>query len=375
MHDKRLIPSVRKIAVLRANAIGDFVVTLPALEALRATYPEAEIVLLAREWHADFLRDRPGPIDRVVVAPPARGITQTADGHDDRPALEEFFHRMQQERFDLAIQMHGGGRNSNPFVLQLGARVTVGTRTPDAAALDRSIPYGRWQHEVMRYLEVVSLVGAVPVSVEPRLTVTATDLEEAREVLLDEDRPIVALHPGATDPERWWPADRFAAVGDALAAEGARIVVIGTESEHVQVEMVLDTIRQPALNLCGQLSLRGTFGLLSRCRLIVGNDSGPLHLAGAAGTATVGIYSYFNLMTYGPLTRARHRPAISWRQEPERCEAECEEDGCLSCRSFVTDVRVDDVLTPALDLLRSEIPAYSAPVPFGSSVRHTELIQ
>src|SRR5258708_31084265 len=68
------VPGVRKIAVLRANALGDFILTLPALEALRAAYPHAEIVLLAKKWHAAFLANRPGPVDRVVVVPPYGGV-------------------------------------------------------------------------------------------------------------------------------------------------------------------------------------------------------------------------------------------------------------------------------------------------------------
>ena len=65
-------PDVHKIAVLRVNALGDFIVALPAIEALRAAYPEAEIVLLAGAWHAAFLRGRPGPVYPVVVLPPSR---------------------------------------------------------------------------------------------------------------------------------------------------------------------------------------------------------------------------------------------------------------------------------------------------------------
>lgn len=66
------VPGVRRIAVLRANVLGDFIFALPALEALRAAYPQAEIVLLAKKWHATFLQGRPGPVDRVVAVPPFR---------------------------------------------------------------------------------------------------------------------------------------------------------------------------------------------------------------------------------------------------------------------------------------------------------------
>src|SRR5690348_10416996 len=102
------VPEVRKIAVLRANALGDFIVTLPALEALRAAYPGAEIVLLAKPWHAALLEGRPGPVDRVVIVPPAHGVGIGPDEHEDPESLDAFFEAMEGERFDLALQLYGG---------------------------------------------------------------------------------------------------------------------------------------------------------------------------------------------------------------------------------------------------------------------------
>src|SRR5579883_2710543 len=117
--EAKLLPDVRKIAVLRANALGDFVFTLPALEALRHAYPEAEIVLLAKAWHAAFLRGRPSPVDRVVVIPPYGGIGASPEVGENSAEIEHFFAEMQRERFDLALQLHGGGGHSNSFVLRL----------------------------------------------------------------------------------------------------------------------------------------------------------------------------------------------------------------------------------------------------------------
>ncbi len=133
-----LVADVHKIAVLRANALGDFVFALPALEALRAGYPEAEIVYLGQAWHAGFLSGRPGPWDRVVAIPCFGGVNDS--GREDRKLLESFFAAMADEEFDLAVQLHGGGRYSNALVGRLGARLTVGPRTPDAPALDRWLP-------------------------------------------------------------------------------------------------------------------------------------------------------------------------------------------------------------------------------------------
>lgn len=352
-------PDVRKIAVLRANGIGDFIFALPALEALRSAYPQAEITLLARPWHAEFLAHRPGPVDRVVVIPHYYGVRDEPDNAQAPAELDCFFVAMADEQFDIAIQMHGGGRHSNPFVLRLGARLTVGLKGHDAPPLDRWVPYIYFQHEVLRYLEVVSLIGATPTVLEPRLSVTDADLTESLAVVPDTGLPLVAIHPGAGDPRRHWPAEKFAAVGDGLAAAGACVVVTGAEPERRTVDSVIGGMKAPATNLCGQLSLGGLAGLLSRCQVVVSNDSGPLHLAAAVGVPTVGIFWCGNLINCGQLTRARHRPFLSWRLNCPACGANTIEARCDHTASFVADVPVEDVLVAACELFAET--AFGAP--------------
>ncbi len=346
-------PNINKIAVLRANALGDFIFALPALNALRSTYPQAEIVLLARSWHKEFLENRPGAIDRVIVIPEG-GIGNESEIKQDPTALKMFFEAMQKERFDLAIQLHGGGRNSNPFTLQLGAKMTIGLRTPDAPVLDRWIPYIYYQPEILRYLEVVALVGAKTSELEPCLIVTKSDLLEAEKIVPKTHKPLVALHPGAGDPRRRWSIENFAIVGDTLANSGAEIVVTGIESERDIVEGVINNMKAKAENFCDRLSLNGLTGLLSRCNLLISNDSGPLHVAAAVGTATVGIYWCGNLITAGQITRTRHRPAISWRLNCPICGVDCTtEAACKHRVSFVDEVPSQQVITSALDLLKN----------------------
>lgn len=346
-----LIADVRKIAVLRANALGDFIFVLPALDALRSAYPCAEIVLLAKQWHANFLACRPGPVDRVVVIPPYAGVTEEEDYKDNQRELHCFFAAMREERFDIAVQAHGGGRHSNAFLTQLGARVTVGLKTPDALPLDRWIPYIYFQHEILRYLEVVSLVGASPTVLEPRIALLKRDICESLRVVPEEKgRLLVALHPGAGDAGRRWPPEKFAAVGDELAKRGAHIVVTGTAGEQCLADAVVAAMRCQAQNVCGQLSLGGLAALLSRCRVLVSNDSGPLHLAGAVGTATVGIFWCFNLINAGPLTRLCHRPFVSWQLHCPVCGADRSQTTCSHHTSFVADIPVEEVMGAALEL-------------------------
>jgi ADP-heptose:LPS heptosyltransferase len=341
---------IERIAVLRATALGDFVFCVPALLALRAAYPRAEICLLGRPWHASFLRDRPGPVDRVIVVPPSRGVRDEPGVSEDGPGLEAFFARMRAERFDVALQMHGGGRWSNPFATRLGARLTVGCRASDAPALDRWIPYVYRQPEIARCLEVAALIGASPVTLEPAISVLAADLEEATP--LTSTSPFAVLHPGATTPRRRWSPEHFATVGDALAAEGLRVVVTGTGLERSLLDSVVAAMKAPAQTVCDELSLGGLAALLSRAEVVVSNDTGPLHLAGAVGAPTVGIFWIGDLVNSGPLSRAKHRPVASFRVECPVCGTPNVDTSCGHDVSFLDDAPVGAVLEAALELAK-----------------------
>jgi ADP-heptose:LPS heptosyltransferase len=346
-----LEPGVERIAVLRANALGDFLFCLPALDALRAAYPDAEITLLALPWHAGFLAGRPGPVDRVIVVPPCHGVRDEPGAPEAGPGLDAFFGAMHEEAFDLALQMHGGGRWSNPFVARLGAGLTAGCRAEDAAPLDRSIRYVYFQPEIARYLEIAGLVGAPPVTLAPSIAVMSEDLTEAAP--FTEHAPFAVLHPGSGAPRRRWPPEQFAAVGDALAAQGLAVVVTGTGAERPIVDAVHAAMRAPSADACDALSLGGLAGLLSRAEVVVSNDSGPMHLAGAVGVPSVGVYWVGNLLTAAPLMRARHRPVASFRIHCPVCGMANVDESCEHDASFVQDVPLDRVTDAALELARA----------------------
>lgn len=363
------VPGVERIVVLRANGMGDYVLALPALQALRAAYPTAEITLLGRPWHAAFLRHRSKPVDEVIGLPVIPGLTAADDvsaapdvaAADDvsTPDVPELMERLRRRRFDLAVQLHGGGRFSNPFINQLGAGTTAGLRTPDAEPLDRWLPYIYLQPEVVRNLEVAGLAGARPTTFIPEMSVSDSDLMESLHVLPDTDAAVAALHPGAFDVRRRWPVERFAQVGDALAEQGATVVVTGSTGDVDLAARVVAAMRHPATSLAGRLSLGGLLGLYSRTRLVVGNDTGPLHLAGAIGTGAVGIYWCPNFVSVAPFTRARFRPLVAWTLRCPRCGApfgqgdhgvEPWRPSCDHWVSWVSDVSVEQVIAAASEL-------------------------
>src|SRR4051812_24681762 len=148
------LKNIQKIAILRANALGDFIVTLPALQAIRECYPETEIVLLGRPWHCEYLVHGRSPVDRVIVVPVRKGIRSEPGQVEDETELAAFIREMQDEHFDIVINMQGNGISANPFIKLFKAKLTVGLVCEQSEKLDRAIDYYYYQNEAVRFLEV-----------------------------------------------------------------------------------------------------------------------------------------------------------------------------------------------------------------------------
>lgn len=357
--EKGKVTGVKKIAVLRVNALGDFIFVIPALQALRETYPEAEIIYMGKQWHKEFLETRPSPVDRVEIVPSYPGVGGKEGEVPDKKDVKKFWQRFRAEKLDIAIQLHGGGRNSNPFLLELGARVNVGMRTPEAVELDRWIPYIYYQNESLRYLETVALVGAKTTKLNPTVAVTDEDRAAAVAVFSREDRPLVVIHPGATDLRRRWSPWKFGRINDWLAENGVVTAIVGVESEAEITAEVIKMCRYKPIDLTNKLTLSALAGLLESCDLVVANDSGPIHLAEAVGTKTVGIYWCGNVINAAPLTRTKFRPLASWVVNCPICGVDIASPGepfykektpCKHLVSFVEGVTVDEVKKNIVEL-------------------------
>ena len=341
---------VSRIAVLRGGGLGDLMFALPAVAALKAAYPGATVTLLGTPVHAELLSQTAGPVDETVILPFSEGVRP---GPEDDGELERFFADMSARNFDLAVQLHGGGRYSNPFLLRLGARHTVGTRTPDAVPLERTVPYLYYQHEPLRALEVAGFAGAPPLGLEARLeSLPEFGQQLAQDLAVESGASgngrVVVVHPGATDPRRRWPAERFAAVARRAADDGFRVYVVGDRSEKELAETVVElavehapdgrpavepNAGRPAVeSLAGKLSLGELAALLAGSSVVVANDSGPRHLAQALGTPTVGVYWVGNAINAAPLGRSLHRVHLGWATRCEVCGVDITQVGWTAPR-------------------------------------------
>jgi ADP-heptose:LPS heptosyltransferase len=354
---------VSRIALLRGGGLGDLMFALPAVSALKAAYPGSTVTLLGAPVHEALAAATRTPIDDVMVLPVAEGVRP---GPEDPAAVAAFFDAARDRRFDLAVQLHGGGRFSNPFLLQVRARHTVGSATPDAVPLERTVPYTYYQHEPTRALEVAGLAGATPVLLEARLNPRAEFVARLPAVLgaalPREGQQLLVIHPGATDLRRHWPAANFAAVARAAADDGARVVVIGDHNETELADAVVSAAVGRSVgdvrvsSVAGMLGLGDLAALLARADAVLANDSGPRHLAQALGAPTVGIYWAGNALTSGPLGRGRHRVHLSWVTHCPVCGADVTQVGWTAPRcphndSLVAGIRWEDVYADVRSLL------------------------
>ncbi|HEY1010851.1 MAG TPA: glycosyltransferase family 9 protein, partial [Daejeonella sp.] len=170
---------------------------------------------------------------------------------------------------------------------------------------------------------------------------------------------LAIIHPGATDLRRRWPAENFGHIADHLIEQNFLVCLTGTASETKTVARVLEHSRRQShiLNFCGRLNLKGLTGLLSMADILVSNDTGPLHLARALQTRTIGIFWCGNSITGMSMTSNIHRSLISWVFQCPLCglsfkEFEKERSaGCTHCTSFVSDISIDEVKASLQDII------------------------
>ena len=295
------LEQIRKILVREVNWVGDAVLTLPALAALDRRFPRAEIAVLAKPWAAGLFAGQ-SAVDRVVVYQ-AKGSHRGLRG---RWALSR---ELAQERFDLAVLFPN---SLDAVIVPWLARVPrrVGYRTDGRGLLLTQVVARSSRsaecHQVFQYLELVRALGADGEAI-PRLAV-GVEAERAADRLLQDlgvetGEACVAVNPGSVyGSAKRWPAERFAAVADALAdSHRARILLIGSAKERDVLEAVAERMRWPPIRLGGRTDLAALAAVLKRARLLLSNDTGAMHVAAAVGTPVLAVFGPTDADATGPL--------------------------------------------------------------------------
>jgi ADP-heptose:LPS heptosyltransferase len=298
-----------RLAVLRALKLGDLLVAVPAFRALRAAWPKAEILLVGLPWARSFVERYRCYLDGFREFPGYPGLPER---EPDVPRIPAFLREMQEERFDLAIQLHGSGSFVNSLTVLLGARRAAGFFVPGEYCPDAELfcPWPTRGREVMRLLALLEFLGLPTQGDHLEFPLRDEDfraldqLEGAKALRAGE---YICLHPGASVPERRWPPEWFAGIGDALARRGLQPVLTGSAAEADLTASVARAMQAPALNRAGRTDLGTLSALRSRSRLLVCNDTGVSHLADALRVPSVVLSTGNNPERWGPRDRRLHR--------------------------------------------------------------------
>jgi len=323
-------------------------VRVPALRALRARLPDAHVALITYPEMGPIVARQRAYVDELIAFPGDPGIPERPPRSAE---IEPFYAAMRARRFDLAIQAYGARPAANAVTERLGARRTAGFFTPGVweADLATHIPYPIAAHEVRRHLRLMAHLGAPPCGEQLEFPLTAADEAAAKEVRRTSGLAggrYALVHPGATSPSRRWPAERFAAVADALAAAGLHVAVTGVAGEEAIAAEVVTAARSDVVDLTGRTGLGGFAALLRGAAVLVANDTGSAHLAAAVGTRSVVIFLAGDPVRWAAPDRRRHRVA--------RVAVECNPCEHLVCpidHRCATRLPAERVAAEALDLV------------------------
>ncbi len=316
--DAAVLAEPRSILVVRLDHLGDVLFARPCLQALRRRFPRAHLACLTSRAGAQLLA-RDAFLDEVLSweAPWfARGTVPPGQA-----GWVELARQLRTRRFDVGLELRGDLRNLL-LLWRAGVRVRLGYGiTGGGFLLHRCLALPAGRHEVERDLAVAAAAGAdfTPQAYTP-LALSPEELAEGRGAWQGAG-PKVVVHPAAGDPAKRWPAGRFARVCAALADAGCEILLVGTAPERTVAEDAAAGV--PGVrNLAGRTSLRALAALISAADLLIGNDSGPAHLALTQGIPAVLVWSETNAPEeWGPWGEGCRARVI---RQPEREEAVAE---------------------------------------------------
>jgi heptosyltransferase-2 len=361
---------MNRIMVRGANWIGDAVMTLPALERLRSSFPRSHISLLATPLTTGLFESSP-LVDEII---------EYRRKEDGVRAFLEAVRMMRARRFDLAALFQNAFEAALGAALG-GAHVRIGFaaqgRGPLLTHKLRRGPLHSGRHQVHDYLDIVAECERVCLggnldsrssNLKPQISnlesqvsnplpslIASPAQRRAAQSLLrpagvdTNSRPLVALNAGATNSRaKRWPEDRFAALADQLIESlDSRIVFIGAASERDGAERIIRQMkRRGAINLAGETGMTELIGALDACDLLISNDTGPAHIAAALGRPTLTIFGPTNEFETAP----QGARAESIRAEGIDC-ARCMVRDCPIDHRCMTRIAPEEVFERALKLL------------------------
>lgn len=345
---------MKRILIIKLSAIGDVVQTLPALEALKRTYPESRIDWLVEEAAAGILEGHP-LIERLLISRRKAWFGMLKRPSTFLQGMREsvrFIRSLRSVSYDMAIDFQGLLKSGIVMGLCRAERKIgfAGGREFSSFFLNERLPaYDIELHALERYLDVARYLGAVDPPAVCRLPNEREQVQmrDRMAKTAGSGKRTVVINPVARWKTKLWQEDKFARLADRLMTEqGAVVIFTGSAADRELISRIMGRMEQRALNWAGETTLKELAALASQADLFITTDTGPMHLAAAAGARVVALFG----------------PTAPWRTGPYgkghiviRKGLKCSPCFRRDCRDRVRcmeDISVDDVL--------DQLPAWGA---------------
>ena len=341
MNPNDCIP-VKRILISRTDRIGDVVLSTPVFQAIKAKYPNCYLAVLVLKETAPLVSGNPW-VDEAVIYD-KKGI------HRGWWSTILFGWGLRKRDFDLVIHLHPTNRVH--FISWLaGIPVRIGYRTKNHVLLTHTIEEKKWQgkrHEAEYNFDLLNLIQVPkPECFELHVPLNPADKKDLEPLLPKHlSGRYVVFHPSASCVSKRWPPDRLAQVADRLAQTYKIVpVIIGEGDGMIHAAQMREFMKEKSLNLAGKLSLGMLVWLLKGARLLISNDSGPVHVAAALGTPVISIFG----RNQAGLSAIRWRPISrnsSFVQKDVGC-VECLAHNCQIDFKCLKELRTEDIIEEA----------------------------
>ncbi len=284
------LKTFNNILIVRTDRIGDVVLTTPAIKALREQYPTARISILVASATFDLVNGNPY-VDEILV--------------DDRPGAHKgllgfwrLIRELRSKRFDLAVIFHTK-RRTNMAAALASIPYRLGYKNNKFGFLLshplKDVRHFGQKHEAEYCMDVLKVIGIENNGLDIFVPLQKEAEGWVHDWMRDNNlkpHEFIVIHPGSSDIAKCWPTANFALLMDRLAEKYAlKIVLIGSfQTAPVADEIIKLAGKAALINLTGKTSLAQTVSLLRQARLLISNDSGPVHIAAGVGTSVISLF-------------------------------------------------------------------------------------
>jgi heptosyltransferase I len=300
--------SFEKILIMKPSSLGDIVLALPALGALRKSFPEAKISWLIRPEFAPLLENH--PYINEIIHFDRKKLGKAWYKLEALKSLIELISKLRKDKYDIVFDFQGLLRTA------ILAKLS-GCQNRYGPADGRELAHLFYTHKIKQdpdsihlvdfYLKIIKAAGAEYNDIKFELPVSLKDTDSVNKLLTScgtKSGQYIVFIPGSAQLDKCWPTKRFAKIADKISSKfDLPILAVGTNSEKGIAEEIKALAHVSITNLAGKTSLKELVELLRAAKLVVSNDTGPGHIAAALGTPLVMMYSWSNPARIAPYGR------------------------------------------------------------------------